>query len=740
MQRQKLTLMFTDIVGYSRLMGQNEQQTIQLVEHYRRILLACIERHQGAVIEFIGDAVFASFDQAQAAVDAAIDIQTALFEFNQNAEKEAQILGGPKLRTRIGLHSGEVTMKEGAPFGDDVNIAARLEPLAFADGVCISQSVYEAIKLDPSVKLKYLGKQSLKNIEHKIAVYLIRPEGITARVHAHYAWKRTQETINKYRYAIACCFLCLIVAGFYFIPRWLVPGYTANYVEIADFKNLTSENGEADYFSAGITEALRSQLADMEDVYIVNPEDGVRGPVRLEGSVQRAGENLRIAYRLFRRKDNVQIAGGKLDGVYDDIFILQDRVVAEIAQFVSKEFDLKYFRPAAMEVTSDVTAYDYYLKGVEYLQMPETHEVFDFAIKFFSTALVHDDKFSMANSGICRAYRGKYKLTQNIKMLEKAKQYCSAALAIGDSSSNGLIGLGLVFSDMGESDRAAVYFNQALSRDSKNIEALSALAAEYEKSGKYQLAEELLLSVNQAMPDYWAAYVEYSYLLIGQGRLDEAENVLNIALRITPENEPVLSNMGAVYLYSGAHKEAAKMFELAAEIVPSSVVYSNAGTGHYYARNFQKSYDAFVKAIKLAPEDFRFYVNAADVLRYVPGKREEVVELARKAISMIEKKTKTYPNYTGYEHFRAVAHYLLGENKLAGEQLEIAIAERPRDIEVLYTAMRLQTLLGDKDEAINSFGKLVELRYPVTLVLSDPDFDSLQSEEKFKQVVNVVFN
>lgn len=732
--------MFTDIVGYSRLMGQNESLTIQLVEHYRRILVGCIERHGGRVIEFIGDAVFASFAEAQASVDAAIEIQQALDQFNTSKDKDQKLVGAPLLRTRIGLHSGEVTLKDGAPFGDDVNIAARLEPLAYADGICISEAVYEQIKQNLRYGIKALGKQTLKNIENKISVYLIRPQGLTAKVHAHYALKRVQQQINKHRYGIAACFLCLIVAGFYFIPRWLVPGYTANYVEIADFKNLMSEGGESDYFSAGITEALRSQLADMEDVYILDPADGVRGPVRLEGSVQRAGENVRIAYRLFRRKDNVQIAGGKLDGVYDDIFILQDRVVAEIAQFISKEFDLKYFRPASLKPTENTLAYEYYMRGLDYLQRPQTNENFDQAINNFTTALVHDKEYSLANSGICRTYHEKFKLSKNVSFIGKSEASCSLALVQDENSYEALLGMGLIYADKGDFDKSIIFLEAAIGSRPKSVEALSVLASLYERSGEFEKAEKELIEVMRKLPDYWAAYVEYSYLLIGQGRLFEAISVLESALDLTPENEPALSNLGVAYLYVGEPNNAAKAFEKASEIVPSPVIYSNIGSSHYYSRNFLLANEAYLKAIKMSPGDYRLYVNAADALRYVPSRRDEVVRLARQALKLTESQLELNENDFEAHTFKSVAHFLIGEYIQSEFHLNRAYEIRPNDIEVLYTSMRISSLIGNNEKAIEYFSQLVSLGYPIDLILSDPDFEALQNDKKFLEVVNITVN
>ncbi|RYZ91648.1 MAG: adenylate/guanylate cyclase domain-containing protein [Moraxellaceae bacterium] len=483
-QHRELTLMFTDIVGYSRLMGRDEALTINMLGDYRKILLGHIEENGGTFIEFAGDAIFARFDTALAAVNAAVAIQKHLRLFNQGRDTEL-----PALRTRIGLHKGAVLIRENAVLGDDVNIAARLEPLAVPDGICISKSVYDDIKTDLREPMKPLGIQSLKNIEQKVRAYLIKPTGLGWRDHLHYFWLGCAKNINSHRYPISAVLLALIIAGFYFIPRWLVPGYAANYVEIANFQNLMNADGKSDYFSSGITEAVRSQLADMRDVYIVDADKGIHAPIRLEGSVQKIGDNLRIVYRIFRRKGNVQIAGGKLDGAYQDIFILQDRLVGDIARNLASEFKLQNFRPAPLKLTNDITAYDYYLQGMDYLGKPSSQENFDAAIQKFNEALVHDNNFMLANSGLCEAYRKKHELTKSINWIKTAEFHCVKALEQDDQSAKSYEAIGTFYRETGEYENAVKFLKKSLEKKPNETSTLCSLAATYDLMQKPDDAE-----------------------------------------------------------------------------------------------------------------------------------------------------------------------------------------------------------------------------------------------------------
>lgn len=718
MEHRQLTLMFTDIVGYSRLMGRDETAAIELLGEYRRILLARIEEFQGTLIEFAGDAIFARFDCPIAAVQAAVAIQKDLGVFNRERDKTL-----PLLQSRIGIHAGEVALRDNAVFGDDVNIAARLEPIAVADGVCVSGEVYKAVKDVIHEPVLSLGKQTLKNIENKIKVYLIRPAGITLGTHAHYFWRTCQLKLGAYRYPIAASVLLLIAAGFYFVPRWLVPGYDANYVEIADFQNLT--NDEADYFSAGITEALRAQLADIRDVYILDADEGVRAPIRLEGNVQRVGDNLRIAYRLFRRKDNVQIAGGKLDGAYNDIFILQDRVVAEIAGYLAEEFGLRNFRPAALKLTSDVTAYDYYLQGLSYLKMPSSQKNLDSAIQMFSTALIHDPDFTHANAGLCKVYASKYDDTHIQSWVSKAEEYCQLALLQDDSLPTVYEALGKIYMETGRFSEAISIFKKAISYDPSNVDVLIKLAYVYKFQNQLELAEATFKKAVDKQPNYWRSIHQLANFYAQTGHLRRAIREYKKVLKITPENAIAYSNLGGTYVYLGNLKEAAEAFKRSANLSPTSLNFTNSGMMYFLSRDFKNAANAYREAIRLSPNDYGAYIGLADSLRHLSQDETETTALYTKAISMAKKALQVNPHDLDAQQHLMLGYLFTGESEKAKSILDQANSVDPEDINNLYIKVKYWTVVGNFEKAIETTNDLVEAGYPSQFIEADPDLELL---------------
>ncbi|RYY04593.1 MAG: adenylate/guanylate cyclase domain-containing protein [Gammaproteobacteria bacterium] len=727
-EHRELTLMFSDIVGYSRLMGRDEALTIEMLGDYRKILLAHIAEHNGVFIEFAGDAIFARFDTARSAVDAAVAIQKHLQLFNQGREKDL-----PKLQTRIGIHKGDVLLRGNAVLGDDVNIAARLEPLAVADGICISKAIYDEIRTELREPIKPLGIQSLKNIQHKIRAYLIKPTGLTWRDHFHYFWLGCSKKIHHYRYPISAVVIAIFIAGFYFIPRWLVPGYAANYVEIANFQNLMNADGKSDYFSSGITEAVRSQLADMRDVYIVEADKGIHAPIRLEGSVQKIGDNLRIVYRIFRRDGNVQIAGGKLDGAYHDIFILQDRLVGDIARNLASEFKLQNFRPAPLKLTNDITAYDYYLQGMDFLNKPSAQENFDIAIQRFNEALVHDPSFALANTGLCGAYWKKYELVKSARWLSDAENYCLLSIQQNGQSAITHKTLGAIYRDTGQYSKAIDYLKQGMSIDKYNASIPLVLASVYDLVKNKKDAEKLYVETINTYKKNWETYNGYAYFLTKNGRYDEAIENYKKVLTLIPKYSSAFNNIGINYFYKDDFTSAATAFSESVRLDPVSSVFMNTGNMYYCSNNFKKAAEMFEEALRIEPENCQGMVYLADAYKFIPSKKNLANEYFKRASESarreIEINSKIAKNY----QCLATALAFFGEIENANEIMKNADNLDPESAETMYVHLRI-AIIEHNDQKIRQYVKdLLETEYSVKLLLAEPDFAVLK-EVRFKDL------
>ncbi|MEJ2136834.1 MAG: adenylate/guanylate cyclase domain-containing protein [Desulfofustis sp.] len=176
--KRKLTaILSADVVGYSRLMGDNEEATIQTLTAYREIISSLISQHRGRLVDATGDNLLAEFTSAVDAVNCAVEIQDEL------AERNAELPDSRKMEFRIGANVGDVVEKHGRIYGDGVNIAARVEGLAQACGICISGRVYDQVENKLDLEFDFLGEQKVKNIARPVRVYRVLSfPGATAHV------------------------------------------------------------------------------------------------------------------------------------------------------------------------------------------------------------------------------------------------------------------------------------------------------------------------------------------------------------------------------------------------------------------------------------------------------------------------------------------------------------------------------------------------------------------------------
>ena len=188
--RELAAIMFTDMVGYSALMQRSEGIAVELVEEHRRLLRSIFPTHSGREIETAGDSFLVEFDSTLHAVRCAIEIQSKLHERNSALEARKRI------HVRVGIHVGEVLRRENHVYGDGVNIAARIQPLADPGGICISEDVAKQIQNKLDLRILKLGRRNLKNIHTEVDICAIALPWSGDKI---YRSNRLSELLNKWK-------------------------------------------------------------------------------------------------------------------------------------------------------------------------------------------------------------------------------------------------------------------------------------------------------------------------------------------------------------------------------------------------------------------------------------------------------------------------------------------------------------------------------------------------------------
>ena len=431
-ERRLAAIMFTDMVNYSELMQKDEAGTLQLLEDQQEIVNKILKDHGGRQIKTIGDAFFAQFDSILIALNCGVNIQETLVEFNSTRQFSQRI------NLRIGIHLGDVEVKDNDAYGDGVNIASRIEPFADAGGICITEDVYRQVMNKTEMNFRSIGKKELKNITYSPEVYKVilpwedrrQSSGQDYPENKDRRGKQSQPTPQKTSkkkqniMPIALGGLLVVVLAF------MIGSYISSSEEIGGdpsrsrsiavlpFQNLSDASG-SDYFSDGITEDIISHLAEIEGLRVIARTSilqykGTNKTVIeiakelnvntiLEGSVRRAGDQVRVVTQLIDIKSDDHLWTQTYDKKLDDIFAVQTDIAQNIAASLEAKLSTKVQEKLASTPTTDTQAYDYYLKGKEQYYS-YTMEGFRESVKFFSQALEIDPSYSLAYAGLGNAY------------------------------------------------------------------------------------------------------------------------------------------------------------------------------------------------------------------------------------------------------------------------------------------------------------------------------------------------
>ena len=292
-------IMFTDIVGYTAIMSRDEQKALLLLQRNRALLKPIIEQYGGQWLKEIGDGTLSSFDSAIDAVQCALEVQH-IFR------------GDPDLSLRIGIHVGDVLFEDGDVFGDGVNVASRLEPLAEPGGICVSERVYEDIRNQEGVEAIALGAKTLKGVDHPVKVYSLTE--VRAPLGAEIA-KAPRVTGRRWQVPLAAAVAAVALLALYLSRDWqegdmlagLGPALGEKSVAVLPFTNLSASQ-EDEWFSDGFTDNILTQLFKIGDLAVIartsimqykNTTKRVRDigrelgvAVVLEGTVQRSKDRV----------------------------------------------------------------------------------------------------------------------------------------------------------------------------------------------------------------------------------------------------------------------------------------------------------------------------------------------------------------------------------------------------------------------------------------------------------------
>jgi len=545
-ERKLAAIFAADIAEYSRLMGLDEVGTLRRLQAYRAILDPLISAHRGRIFNTAGDSVVADFASAVDAVECAVAVQDAIEKENENRPF------GEQMRFRIGVHLGDVLVDGSNLFGDGVNIAARLQALAAPGGICLSGAVRDQIGTRLPVAFTALGEQRVKNIAQPVRAF--RVAGAGDRVRPTLVVGRRRRALRAGMLAPALLLL-IAAAG---AAWWLWPGQRSEprpapaissvtqpntaprlSIVVLPFTN-RSNDPQQEYFADGITEDLTTDVARIQgsmviarntaftykgkavDAKQIGRELGVR--YVLEGSVQRAGNQVRINAQLVDTETGAQIWGDRFDRDAADLFALQNEITARIARALQSQLAIA----EARRPTDHPDALDYILRGRAVLTRPISKENSDEAVTLFETALAFDPKSADAATWLAATLA--FRVTDEMsdfpdEDLHRAEKLVAQALAASPNSALAHYVKGQVLFAQSRCGEAIPEYERAISLDRSRAPAYARLGWCKFLTGSADQAipyfeEAIHLSPHEPAIALWYGRMGVIYLL--QSHTDEA--------------------------------------------------------------------------------------------------------------------------------------------------------------------------------------------------------------------------
>ncbi|HLW89839.1 MAG TPA: tetratricopeptide repeat protein [Roseiarcus sp.] len=552
--RRLAAILVADVVGYSRLMGEDEAGTALAVRESREAARPIVAGHGGRIIKTMGDGVLLEFPSVVAAVECAVAIQKLM------AERNAGVRDDKRLLYRIGVHLGDVLIDGEDILGDGVNIAARLEGIAEPGGVCLSGSAYEHVRGRIEAEFVDLGEKALKNIDRAIRAYGVR-NGSGAPASAPSSGDPQKSGPPR---------LSIVV-----LP----------------FANLGGDP-EQDYFVDGVTESLTTDLSRIRGAVVIarNTAFTYKGKpfdvrqigrdlnVRyvLEGSVQRGGNRMRVNVQLIEAETGNHLWAERFDKPVADLFDMQDEIVARLARQLDTALIQAEARRSAQSPQPD--SMDLYFQGMARAHKGATPDNLAQARSFFERALSVDPGnvdalVGAATMNVLRA--GIYASDDRLMLLTEAEATLAKALSLAPNNALAHVWMGAAKIYNHRPSHGVFEFERALALDRNSANAHGYLALAKIILGRPEetethVSEALRLSPNDLRAFAWMHYAGTAKFHLGDD--DEAVTFFRRALEINPNNSITYFYYAAVLALGDRLDEAKTAIQMGLSLNPTFTI------------------------------------------------------------------------------------------------------------------------------------------------------------------------
>jgi adenylate cyclase len=624
-KRKLAAILSADVKGYSRLMGENEEETIRTLNAYKQAMTDFIQKHRGRVVGTAGDSMLAEFASVVDAVRCAVEIQEEIKERNKELAEDH------RMEFRIGINLGDVVEEGDTIYGDGVNIAARVESLAEAGGISVSGTVYDQVGNKLALGYEFLGEQMVKNIKEPVRVYRVRMEPEVASAKLVEERKPARKGLSR---AVMAIIAIVVIAGgailyqFILLPsppkvevaskeKMAFPLPEVPSIAVLPFVNMSGDPKQ-EFLCEGITGEIITTLSRVPGLVViartstftykgkpvkvkqVSEELGVR--YVLEGGVQRSADRIRINAQLIDAITGSQIWAERYERNLKDIFALQDEINLKILTAIRVKLTAGEQALKVEKYFKGKQGLDCYLKYLEVAKYGQraTLEDTDVARRLSEQFIAMCPESPMAY-----LWRGYVHLTEYWmgsgkspqESIEKGIEMAQKALAMDDSIAGAHTLLGNLYAIKTQYDRAIAEGERAVILSPGSSMAYEFYAQSLNYAGRSEEAIPLLqkaIRLNPFSPAYTFVFLGHSFRMTG--RFEEAVSAFKEAIK---RGHNISAHIGLTGTYSmmGREKEARAQ---AAEVLRINPKFSLDSYAKILPYKDQSEKDNYINALRKA--------------------------------------------------------------------------------------------------------------------------------------------
>ena len=547
-ERRLAAVLAADVAGYSRLMGRDEERTLANLKSFRKTLVdPAIAAHRGRIVKTTGDGMLVEFASAVDAARCAVEVQRSM------AVRNADVPQDLRIEFRIGIHVGDIIIDDNDIFGDGVNIAARLEGIAEPGGVCISDDAHRQVRGKIDIALDDIGEQTLKNIAEPMRAWRIRLAGGAASA--------IRSSLPPIR-----------------VQDLALPDKPS--IVVLPFDNMSAEPGQ-DYLADGIVEAITAALSCIRSFFVIARSSAFTYKGRatnardigkelgvaylLEGSVQKAGNRLRIIVQLIETEGGAHVWSSRFDGAIDDFFDLEDRITEQVAGALQPSIRIAEIERSRRKRPQDLSCYDFTMRAMPHVWALEKDESAK-ALELLEKALAIDPAYPLALSlaGWCHAQRSVYNWADDIAVSHAmARSLAERAAEMSGDDPIILAVLGAVHTFVRNHGTARVLLERAVTLDPNAAWAWSRLGwlENYSDQPERAIANfERALRLSPIDPMNFNNYVGIGSAHEITEEYDRAAAFYRRALEERPNASWIYRNLAPVLSGAGRFEEAKQAF------------------------------------------------------------------------------------------------------------------------------------------------------------------------------------